>query len=155
MEGSEQIPIYSRCLPIIEAIQQLHVSAKSSSPQETLRSEGHGGMRTRDATQIMLKRIRGCQYQYTGHFCTFMQNNVRFIDTLPSLPAEIDVVVLQPKQDSNQDARYRRQFERDFHDRRSVVEIWLRAPKRYRPDYKYVSISNERLQQVTRQWERC
>jgi hypothetical protein len=34
-------------------------------------------------TQIMLKRIWGCQYQYTGHCCTFMQNNVRFIDTLP------------------------------------------------------------------------
>ena len=98
--------------------------------------------------QIMLKRVRGCQYQYTGHCCTFMQNNVRFIDTLPSLPDEIDVVVLQPTQDSNQDPRCRRQFERDFHVRRSVVEIWLRTLKRYHPDYKHVSISNERLQQL-------
>ncbi|KAN0068982.1 hypothetical protein V8E54_013151 [Elaphomyces granulatus] len=81
--------------------------------------------------QIMLKRVRGCQYQYTGHCCTFMQKNVRFIDTLPSLPDGIDVVVLQPTQDSTQDPRCRRQ-----------------TLKRYHPDYKYVSISNERLQQL-------
>jgi hypothetical protein len=74
-----------------------------------------------------------------------MQNNVRFIKTLPSLPDEIDVVVLQPKQDSNQKPRYRRQFERNFHIRRSVVEIWLRTLKRYHSDYKHIAISNERL----------
>ncbi|OXV08184.1 hypothetical protein Egran_04053, partial [Elaphomyces granulatus] len=39
-------------------------------------------------------------------------------------------------------------FEREFHVRRSVVETWLKTLKRYRPDYRHIAISNDRLQQL-------
>lgn len=98
--------------------------------------------------QMMVKRVRGCQYHYTGHCCTFMVNNVRFFETLPVIPEDIDIVVLQPKQNAHQDPRYRRQFERDFHVRRWVVEIWLKTLKEHHPDYRYITISNEKLSQL-------
>ena len=45
---------------------------------------------------MIMKRVRGHQYHYTGHAVCFWQNNVTFIDALPSLPKHVDIVLLRP-----------------------------------------------------------
>jgi hypothetical protein len=68
--------------------------------------------------QMLVKRVRGHQYHYTGHCVTFMQNIVRTVDVLPNLPSELDIVLLQPPASHADDLRYRRQFPADFRVRR-------------------------------------
>ena len=38
---------------------------------------------------MVLKRVRGLQYRYSGHCVSFVQNNVKFFDALPALPEEL------------------------------------------------------------------
>src|SRR3981189_3355396 len=69
--------------------------------------------------QMLLKRVRGHQYQYTGHCVSFMQNIVKTVDVLPTLPSELDIVLLRPSESlTDPDSRYRRQFQADFRVRR-------------------------------------
>src|SRR5467141_3178521 len=59
--------------------------------------------------QMMVYRYRGHQYHYTGHCVSFLQSNAKMVDLLPTLPSELDVVVLQPPdQVMETDPRYRR-----------------------------------------------
>ncbi len=59
--------------------------------------------------QMMVYRYRGHQYHYTGHCVSFLQSNANMVDLLPTLPSELDVVVLQPPdQVMETDPRYRR-----------------------------------------------
>jgi hypothetical protein len=95
--------------------------------------------------QMMVKRVRGHQYQYTGHCVTFMQDFVRTVDVLPNLPAELDVVLLQPANTFTDDSRYRRQFRADFRVRRHCVLTWLCYLKVHHPDYRHVVISTDRV----------
>jgi hypothetical protein len=46
--------------------------------------------------QMLVKRVRGHQYHYTGHCVTFLQNIVQTVDVLPNLPEELDIILLQP-----------------------------------------------------------
>jgi hypothetical protein len=72
--------------------------------------------------QMLVKRVRGHQYQYTGHCVAFMQNIVRTVDMLPNLPSELDIVLLRPPEGStDDDGRYRRQFRTDFRVCRQCV----------------------------------
>ncbi len=36
----------------------------------------------------------GHQYYYSGHYVSFIQNNIKTINILPNLPSELDVVLL-------------------------------------------------------------
>ena len=45
---------------------------------------------------MVLKRVRGHQYSYSGHCVSFVQNNVKFFDALPVLPEELDMILLRP-----------------------------------------------------------
>ena len=45
---------------------------------------------------MIMKRVRGHQYHYTEHAVCFWQNNVTFMDALPSLPKHVDIVLLRP-----------------------------------------------------------
>ncbi len=65
---------------------------------------------TRVHVQMLVKRVRGHQYHYTGHCVTFMQNIVRTVNVLPNLPSELDIVLLQPPASHVDNPRYRRQF---------------------------------------------
>ena len=75
-----------------------------------------------------------------------MQNIVKTVDMLPNLPSELDIVVLRP---SNQviegDLRFQRQFRSDFRVRKGRVIAWLRYLKDYHPDYRYITISLDRI----------
>ena len=75
-----------------------------------------------------------------------MQNNVKTVDMLPNLPSELDIVVLRPSdQVMESDPRYRSQFRADFRVRRGHVLTWLRYLKANHPDYRYITISSDRM----------
>jgi hypothetical protein len=95
--------------------------------------------------QMLVKRVRGHQYHYTGHCVTFLQNIVRTVDVLPNLPEELDIVLLRPPEHLADDTRYRRQFRTDFRVRRGCVLTWLRFLKANHPDYRYITISADRI----------
>jgi hypothetical protein len=58
--------------------------------------------------QMLVHRYRGHQYHYSGHCVSFMQNNVKTVDTLPNLLSELDILVLRPSnQVMEDDPRYR------------------------------------------------
>jgi hypothetical protein len=95
--------------------------------------------------QMLVKRVRGHQYQYTGHCVTFMQDIVRTVDVLPNLPSELDIVLLRPPEGYTDDPRYRRQFRTDFRVRRQHVLTWLRFLKANHPDYRRIVISADRV----------
>ena len=98
--------------------------------------------------QMLIKRYRGHQYHYSGHCVSFMQNTVKTVSVLPSLPQELDIVLLRPSKGVADDPRFRRQFQRDFRVRRLRVLTWLRYLKRNHPDYRDVQISDARLQEL-------
>jgi hypothetical protein len=96
--------------------------------------------------QMMVYRYRGHQYHYSGHCVSFMQNTAKTVDMLPNLPSELDIVVLRPSDllmESNE--RYQCQFRSAFRVRRAHVITWLRYLKANHPDYRYVTISLDRL----------
>lgn len=95
--------------------------------------------------QMMVKRVRGHQYQYTGHCVSFLQDIVQTVDVLPTLPQELDIVLLRPPDQHANELRYQRQFQRDFRVRRHYVLAWLRFLRANHPDYRYVTISTDRL----------
>jgi len=100
----------------------------------------------RSHVQMMVHRYRGHQYHYTGHCVGFMQNTVKTVDTLPNLPSELDIVVLRPSdQVIGGDSRYQRQFQSDFRVRKGRVITWLQFLKGPHPDYRYITISLDRL----------
>ena len=94
---------------------------------------------------MIIKRVRGHQYHYTGHAVCFWQNNVTFIDTLPSLPKHVDIVLLRPHGAQLGEERYKRQFRNDFRVRRSYIERALHWLKRHHPDYRDITISQSNL----------
>jgi hypothetical protein len=96
--------------------------------------------------QMMVYRYRGHQYHYSGHCVSFIQNTTKTVNMLPNLPSELDIVVLRP---SNQvmegDQRYQRQFRSTFRVRRGHVITWLRYLKANHSDYRYITVSLDRL----------
>lgn len=100
----------------------------------------------RSHVQMMVCRYRGHQYRYCGHCVSFMQNTVKTVYTLPNLPSELDIVVLRcSNRASRDDPRYQRQFRPDFRIRRRRIVTWLRFLKEHHPDYRYVTISPDRI----------
>jgi hypothetical protein len=93
--------------------------------------------------QMMVCRYLGHQYHYSGHCVSFMQNTVKTVDNLPS---ELDIVVLRPSDRVMQtDPRYQRQFRTDFRLRKGRIITWLRFLKAHHPDYRYITISPNRI----------
>ena len=77
-----------------------------------------------------------------------MRNIVRTVDVLPSLPSELDIVLLRPlagQAGHADDLRYRRQFRTDFRARRQHILMWLRFLKANHPEYRHVTISTDRI----------
>ncbi|KID80837.1 ATP-dependent DNA helicase PIF1 [Metarhizium guizhouense ARSEF 977] len=94
---------------------------------------------------MIVKRVRGHQYHYTGHAVCFWQSNVTFIDALPSRPEHVDIVLLRPHGARMDEERYKRQFRNDFRVRRGYVQKALHWLKRYHPDYRDITISQPNL----------
>ncbi|KID81516.1 ATP-dependent DNA helicase PIF1 [Metarhizium guizhouense ARSEF 977] len=94
---------------------------------------------------MIMKRVRGHQYHYTGHAVCFWQSNVTFIDVLPSRAQHVDVVLLRPHGARMGEERYKRQFKNEFRVRRGYVEKALHWLKRHHPDYRDITISQPNL----------
>jgi hypothetical protein len=60
----------------------------------------------RSYVQMMIKRYWGHQYHYTGHCVSFAQEIVQTVSTLPNLPKELDIILLQPLRDALNNTQY-------------------------------------------------
>jgi hypothetical protein len=98
--------------------------------------------------QMVMKRVRGHQYHYSGHTVTFLQDIVKFSSVLPLLPEDLDIVLLKPPAATADLARFRLQFARDMKVRRGVVLAWLCHLKQHHPDYRHITILQENLSQL-------
>jgi hypothetical protein len=100
----------------------------------------------RSHVQMLVHQYRGHQYLYSRHCVSFMQNNIKTVNMLPNLPSELDIIVLRPSnQVMENDPRYRSQFRADFRVRKGRVITWLRYLKANHPDYRYITISLDRI----------
>jgi ATP-dependent DNA helicase PIF1 len=100
----------------------------------------------RSHVQMLVHRYRGHQYHYSGHCVSFMQNTVKTVDMLPNLPSELDIVLLRPSNHIiENDPRYQRQFRTDFRVRKKRIIAWLQYLKDHHPDYRYITISPDRI----------
>ena len=87
--------------------------------------------------QMSVRKYRGQQYKYTGHYVSFIQDTIKTVSVLPNLPADLDVVVIRPTDEQLQrNPRYQQQFGNEFRVRRGAVMEWLYFLKRHHPDYK-------------------
>lgn len=98
--------------------------------------------------QMVIKRVRGHQFHYSGHTVTFLQDVVKFSSALPMLPEDLDIVYLKPPAARADLSRFRLQFARDMKVRRGVVLAWLRHLKQHHPDYRHITILEENLSQL-------
>ena len=96
----------------------------------------------------MIKRYQGHQYQYTDHCVSFTQEIVKTVSILPNLPEELDIVLLCPLRQAVDDPRFQRQFIHDFRIRKGCILTWLRFLKAHHPDYRYITICNDRVQSL-------
>ena len=77
---------------------------------------------------------------------SFMQRTIKMVSVLPNLPVELDIVLLRPSdQVMESDPKCRQQFRADFRVRRGHVLAWLRYLKANHPDYRYITISPDRV----------
>ena len=91
------------------------------------------------------KRIRGLQYQYTGHTVCFMNNSTKLYDTIPLLPRHLDLFLLRPPQSGGP---LPRQYLNDFKVNRSKIVQWLTFLKRNCPAYRDILIDANALSQL-------
>jgi hypothetical protein len=93
---------------------------------------------------VNVMQIRGQQYLYRGHVVHFLRDVGKIFDQLPLLPAELDIVLLKPKNTDDSD-RLRQQFRRQFRVRGGCVKQWLDWLKVRHPGYRDIVVSQERL----------
>ncbi len=74
-----------------------------------------------------------------------MQNTVKTVDMLPNLSSELDIMVSRPSNQAESDQQFQRQFRTDFRVRKMRVITWLRYLKDHHPDYRYITISPDRI----------
>ncbi|KAN0068857.1 hypothetical protein V8E54_013026 [Elaphomyces granulatus] len=91
------------------------------------------------------KRIRGLQYQYTGHTVCFMNDSTKLYDTLPLLPRHLDLFLLRPPQSGGP---LPRQYLNDFKVNRSKIVQWLTFLQRNCPAYRDILIDADALSQL-------
>jgi hypothetical protein len=75
-----------------------------------------------------------------------MQNNIKTVNMLPNLFSKLNIVVLRPSDQAiENNLKYRSQFRADFRVRKGHVITWLRYLKANHPDYRYITISLDRV----------
>jgi hypothetical protein len=101
----------------------------------------------RSHVQMLVYRYRGHQYHYSGHCVSFIQDTIKTVNILPTLPTELDILLLRPSEGVlRSDERYRNQFRSDFRVRREPIIQWLYFLKANHPDYRWVEISTARIE---------
>ena len=95
--------------------------------------------------QMEMSRVKGCQYKYRGHVISWMQNVPRIIQKLPSLPQELQVLIIKPISQARRDSEPSREYQRRFRVRRQYIETWLNYLVQHHPDYRGMQIDYRRL----------
>ena len=72
-----------------------------------------------------VRKIRGVQYKYSPHVCSFLRDTNKIYNTLLLISKELDLILLRSRNISF-DLRLARQFVADIRIRRSTIEAWLR-----------------------------
>jgi hypothetical protein len=95
-----------------------------------------------------LRRVKGCQYKYSGHVVNFMQNTAKIIHRLPSLSSELQMLVLKPSSSSIKESNVSLSFRETFRVRRKNVETWLEFLIQNHSLNKIIRINFEKLEQL-------
>lgn len=90
---------------------------------------------------MQIKRHRGLQFHYHGHCISFKQHTLTFVDQLPRLPSQLNILILKPPASVSGEERYIRQFSDDFTLRKPVVTAWLHYLKATDSDYADIVIT--------------
>lgn len=95
-----------------------------------------------------LRRVKGCQYKYSGHIVSFMQNTAKIIHKLPSLPSELQMLILKPASSAARNSAVSMTFRETFRVRRKHVSTWLEFLIQHHPDYRGIRIDQNNLSQL-------
>ena len=138
--------IHLPCLSIVEELLIIALGPLPSClPQLSIAEEM---LIARAHVHMDFRRVKGCQYKYSGHVVNFMQNTAKIINRLPSLPTELQVVILKPSSSTVNDSAVHREFGKAFRVQRKNVEMWLDFLIIHHPDYRDIVIDQERLSQL-------
>ena len=74
----------------------------------------------------------------------FLQNVTKIFNILPLLSKEFDIIIIRPLNTKNNN-RIRRQFIKNTKVRKSYIKIWLDFLKENHPDYRYITINEQRI----------
>ena len=76
----------------------------------------------RSHVQMLVHRVRRHQFHYSGHCVSFMQSIVKTVNILPSLPSELDIVLIRPSNEVlRANEKYHRQYQGDFRVRKRYI----------------------------------
>ncbi|KIW99891.1 uncharacterized protein Z518_10819 [Rhinocladiella mackenziei CBS 650.93] len=81
-------------------------------------------MIARSHVQMMVYRYRGYQYHYSGHYVLVLRSSDHVAEN---------------------DLQYQRQFQSNFQVQKGHVMTWLRFLQAHHPDYRYITISPDRI----------
>lgn len=95
--------------------------------------------------QIQIWRVGGMQTKYAGHTCLFPRDHATFADRLPLRPADLDVLIVRPKDDALS-ARLASNI--DFTVRARTVRDNLMALRQFHPSYRRVTVDFDALAQL-------
>jgi hypothetical protein len=96
---------------------------------------------------VQVFQYRGQQYKYSGHVINFLRDVGSVYSQLPLLPADLDVVILRPRNATDR-PHFVRQFSRQFRVRQNHVRTWLRYLIEHHPGYRDVEVDEDRLDQL-------
>ena len=101
-------------------------------------------MITRAYVYIQVKRARGHQYFYQRYIISFLQNVTKIFNILPFFSKKLDIIIIRSSNTKNND-RIRRQFIKNIKVRKSYIKIQLDFLKENHPDYRHITINEQRI----------
>ena len=75
---------------------------------------------------------------------SFSQNVTKIFNILPLLLKELDIIIIRLLNTKNNN-RIRRQFIKNIKVRKSYIKIWLDFLKENHPDYRHITINEQRI----------
>lgn len=90
---------------------------------------------------------RGEQYRYKGHVISLLKDIGTLYRKLPLLPQDLDVIILRPRNQTDQ-PHMKRQFQKEFRVRRAAVQTWLEYLHEHHAGYRDIAIDEQSLSQL-------
>ena len=96
---------------------------------------------------VQVFQYRGQQYKYRGHVINFLRDTGSVYSQLPLLPSDLDIIILRPRNTTNQ-PHMLRQFRSQFRVRQRHIRTWLRYLRAHHPGYRDIAVDEDRLSQL-------